>query len=512
MTGSPLAAALLAAFFSFPAFAQQTRGQFSSNPQISSLIQPQAASGCLVSPPGLVSWWTGDANENDILGGNNPSTVDSVTLVPGEVLDGFSFGTKGYIQIPSAANLANQQFTWSAWVRPDGAGPNNDSFGNVILIQNIDGLHDAVALHWRDTDKRFTFDFGDVNSEIIVSTDTFPTGSFYFVAGSYDGSTFRLWVNGKLEGTHAEAKTIAYSSSGWTFGSGPPAFFSTSVRTWNGVIDEIQAFNRALTQSELQSIFNAAMTGECKSPLIAAGGVISASGFGAFPSISPGSWIEIYGTGLASDTRGWTQADFTGDTAPTMLDGTSVTIGGQEAFVDYISPGQVNALVSSNTPTGPQPMTLTAPSGVTSQYTVMVNGTEPGLLAPPSFNIGGTQYVAAFFPDGTLALPTGALPGVNSRPANPGDTVTLYGVGFGPVVPSIPAGELAQQLTTLAANLQLSIGGVPANLPYSGLAPGYTGLYQFNVTVPAAATGAAPLTFTLGGNAGTQTLYLAVGN
>jgi uncharacterized protein (TIGR03437 family) len=60
----------------------------------------------------------------------------------------------------------------------------------------------------------------------------------------------------------------------------------------------------------------------------------------------------------------------------------------------------------------------------------------------------------------------------------------------------------------------MSIGDVPVtSVPYAGLAPDYTGLYQFNIVVPPTDGGsAAPLTFAVGGVAGTQTLYLAVGN
>ena len=260
---SPLAALPLTAILVVGSSAQlaaQPRHFTQPGPSFNS----DQANGCVAPPAGLVSWWPGDNNENDIVDGNNPSVVEAVSLVPGEVKNAFSFGTRGYIEIPAAANLENQQFTWAAWVRPDGPGPNNDRYGSVIVIQNIDALHNSVGLHWRATDDRFTFDFGDVNSEIIASTDAFPTGTFYLVAATYDGSTFRLFVNGKPEGSFAEKKTVAYSSSGWTFGSGPPSFFSTSVRTWNGVIDEIQAFNRALSESELQSIFNAGSTGECK--------------------------------------------------------------------------------------------------------------------------------------------------------------------------------------------------------------------------------------------------------
>jgi uncharacterized protein (TIGR03437 family) len=143
---------------------------------------------------------------------------------------------------------------------------------------------------------------------------------------------------------------------------------------------------------------------------------------------------------------------------------------------------------------------------------VTVNPTEPGLLAPASFTINGTPYAAAFFSDGTSVLPTGAIVGVSSRPAKPGDTIILYGVGFGPVSPSIPAGQLVQQSNMLASSFQMLIGGMPATVAYAGLAPSFTGLYQFDIAVPSVAAGAQPLTFTLGGTPGAQKLNIAVGN
>jgi uncharacterized protein (TIGR03437 family) len=249
------------------------------------------------------------------------------------------------------------------------------------------------------------------------------------------------------------------------------------------------------------------------SPVVSTGGVVSASAFGGFTSVSPGSWIEIYGANLAGDTRGWTGSDFNGVNAPTSLDGTSVSIGGQAAFVDYISPGQVNALIPSAVPTGPQQITVKTATGTSAPLTINVNPEEPGLLATPSFTINGTPYAVAFFADGTYVLPTGAVAGLTSRPARPGDTIILYGVGFGPVIPNIPAGQLVGQSNTLASSFQMSIGGMPATAAYAGLAPSYTGLYQFNITVPNVASGnAVPLTFTLGGSSGIQQLYIAVGN
>jgi uncharacterized protein (TIGR03437 family) len=249
-------------------------------------------------------------------------------------------------------------------------------------------------------------------------------------------------------------------------------------------------------------------------PSITAGGVVSASGFGGFSSVAPGSWVELYGTNLASTTRSWTAADFSGTTAPTSLSGTSVSIGDQPAFIDYISPTQVNVQVPSNIATGPQPLTVTAATGTSTAYTINVSATEPGLLAPSSFLIGGTQYIVALFTDGvTYVLPPGAITGVTSQPAKPGDAIVLYGIGFGATTPNIPAGQIAGESNTLTSSFQLSIGGQPATVEYSGLAPGFVGLYQFNVTVPNVAAGnAVPVTFTLNSISGTQTLSIAIQN
>jgi uncharacterized protein (TIGR03437 family) len=248
-------------------------------------------------------------------------------------------------------------------------------------------------------------------------------------------------------------------------------------------------------------------------PSISASSVISASAFGAFLSISPGTWVEIYGSNLAADTRSWQGGDFNGINAPTSLDGTSVTIGGQMAFIDYISPGQVNALVPFTVATGTQQLTVTSPGGTSAAVNMTVNTVAPGLLAPPNFKINGTQYVVAQYADGTYVLPTGAISGLTSHPATSGDTIVIYGIGLGPVNPAIPAGQLVTVANSLADNFQISIGGVPCTVKYDGLAPNYTGLYQLNIVVPSGVpSGAAPLTLTVDGANGAQTLYVAVGS
>jgi uncharacterized protein (TIGR03437 family) len=252
-------------------------------------------------------------------------------------------------------------------------------------------------------------------------------------------------------------------------------------------------------------------------PSIAAGGVVSAGAFGAFTSVAPGSWMEIYGTNLAATTRGWAGSDFTGNQAPVSLDAVQVTIGGQAAFIDYISPTQVNAQVPSGTPTGAQQIVVSTPAGAGPAYNITVSTLQPGLLAPSSFLIGGKQYVVAQLLDGTYVLPPNTIAGIASRQAKPGETIVIYGIGFGPVLDSgnqnIPAGTIVTTSNTLSNPFSMAFGASSATVSYYGLAPSFIGLYQFNVVVPSVANNdLVPLSFKLNGATGSQTLFIAVHN
>jgi uncharacterized protein (TIGR03437 family) len=250
-------------------------------------------------------------------------------------------------------------------------------------------------------------------------------------------------------------------------------------------------------------------------PAISFDNIQSASAFGGYSAVAPGSWVELFGSGLSGTTRQWAGGDFTGNKAPTLLDNVKVTIGGQSAFVYFISPAQVNAQVPSNVATGPQQVTVTNGSTTTSARTITVNALQPGLLSPAQFAIGGKQYVVAQFIDNSFVMPPGTIAGQTTRQVKPGETIVIYGIGFGPVQDSggqdIPAGTIVTSTNKLAKSFSISIGGQPATLLYQGLAPNFVGLYQFNVTVPNVPDNdLTPLSYTLDGAAGPQTLFLAV--
>jgi uncharacterized protein (TIGR03437 family) len=326
------------------------------------------------------------------------------------------------------------------------------------------------------------------------------------------------WLNSRIRMVTPDGiiSTVAGNGSFSYYGDGGPATSAALRFPWGlavdaagnvYVADDENSVIRMLTPvAPLVSAVPSAV------PQIDASGVVSLVAFGGFSSVAPGSWIEIHGSHLASHTRAWTAADFQGARAPTSLDGTAVTIGGQAAFISYISENQINAQIPSGVGLGPQEVRVATAAGASDPQTITVNQVQPGLLAPASLKLGDKQYTEAVFPDGTtFALPAGAMQGGVARPARPGDTVVLYGVGFGPVTPDAAAGDIVQHDNDLVLSFQVFFGGMRAAVSYAGLAPGTVGLYQFNVVVPDTAAGdAVPLTFAVNGSAGQQLLYTAV--
>src|ERR1017187_9468577 len=264
------------------------------------------------------------------------------------------------------------------------------------------------------------------------TANSISPGSDYVTFGLTAGSS------GTISGSLAEntGATVAFLSNNFTFFYNSSASCSgTSVSPCS--VGQVGLTPGAVISGTVYGTFDA-------TPVIRTSqGVISASAYGAFSALAPGTWMEIYGTNLANViSQTWATADFTGNTAPTVLGGTTVTIGGQPAFIDYVSRTQVNAQVPSNIHPGSQRVIVTTPGGNSTAYSITVNVTEPGPLAPTVFNLKAGQYIAAVFSDGvTFVLPPGSITGFTSARAKPGDTIVFFGVGFGTVAPNSPAGQ-----------------------------------------------------------------------
>lgn len=297
--------------------------------------------------------------------------------------------------------------------------------------------------------------------------------------GDYTGSAF---VNGRL--------IPAWADNSNTTGDNPEG--ATGFDVYTAVVQAPQ--------------------GTALRPKISDGGVITAGAYGGQAGIAPGTWVEIRGSSLASHVREWSAADFSGSVAATVLDEVRVTVNGKYAAISYISPGQVNIQVPDDIGIGLVPVVVTNHDLSSDPVKVQASTILPGLLAPVAFLANGKQYIVAIAGDGTTfaGLPDG-FPG--GRPARPGEVVTLYGIGFGPVIPLVPAGTITTLVNKLQNPLSVSFEQTAVDLSapgtYAGLAPGAVGLYQFSLTVPDVADGAHQLRVTVGGITAQQSLYVA---
>lgn len=215
------------------------------------------------------------------------------------------------------------------------------------------------------------------------------------------------------------------------------------------------------------------------------------------PGVASNAWITITGSNLAPTTDTWDKAIQNGN-LPTSLDGVSVSVGGQQAYINYISPTQINAM-APDAGSGNVSVTVTTPAGSSAAFTASASAVMPAFFLWP-----GGQAVATHAADNRWAVKNGTFSGVTTVPAKPGEYVVLWGTGFGPTNPAAPAGQQTPsgQLYVTSNTVSVTINGAPATVYGStaALAPGFAGLYQLAVQIPAnAPDGDLPVVATVGG-------------
>ena len=227
-------------------------------------------------------------------------------------------------------------------------------------------------------------------------------------------------------------------------------------------------------------------------PSISASGVVNGASFQ--PGIVPNSWVTIGGTNLASTTGNWANAIVNGR-FPVALDGVSVTIGGKPAYINFISPRQIN-LVAPDVGFGSLPVTVTTSGGTSAAF--MVTSSEYG---PAFFQWPDSQPIATRL-NYTDAVKNGTFPGVSTVPAKPGEVIVLWGTGFGPTNPVATSGVPVPSGVTYSttALTTVTIKDVPATVYGAALAAGFAGLYQVAIQVPnSIPDGDWPIQATIGG-------------
>jgi uncharacterized protein (TIGR03437 family) len=191
-------------------------------------------------------------------------------------------------------------------------------------------------------------------------------------------------------------------------------------------------------------------------------------------TVAPGGLLSIFGSNMVKtsvDLAGWI-----GRVIPNSLNGTSVTIGGKAAPLIYVSANQINAQVPVDIPPGPAQVVVTSTVGASSSFNVTVAATAPAIFYAP---------VAAVLKNADFSL-VGA-----GNPAKAGDVLLVYCTGLGQTTPALSTGALVSGTGSAATNAAVTatIGGKDATVVYAIASPGFVGLYQVALTVPAGATG-----------------------
>jgi hypothetical protein len=226
--------------------------------------------GCVSVPGGIVSWWPAEGNGADVAG-SNPGTVSSgVSYSAGEVGQAFNFnGTSGTIAVPASSSLnvgASNGFTVECWIKPAELSVRHPivewSDGSNI------GVHFYVSHGWFDTRP------GDLMANIedtsggwhpvFTAAGLLNTNSFQHVALTYDKASGlgKLYLNGAVVASENLGSFTPQTSFPMYVGQRPS---DNTVALYSGLMDELSVYGKALSQTEIQAIYEAGASGKCQS-------------------------------------------------------------------------------------------------------------------------------------------------------------------------------------------------------------------------------------------------------
>ncbi len=237
-------------------------------------ISTAHAGSCDVVRDGLVACYPFNGNANDESGnGNHGTPFSGVSYVDGKVgqsakLDG---GANGYIRITNPTQKFDKQYTVSAWVSTAGRGMPilskyswNEPIGRGfdLFVTTTDG--NGTALSGSTLFAQAMFD--EPWNPSKYPSYTLPTGQFIYVTAVYNTGNIRIYIDGQL----VAEKTVEHSGTldnlydiligSYFDNDGTVVCASSQQRTFDGLIDELRIYNRAITEAEIRQLYNPCYT------------------------------------------------------------------------------------------------------------------------------------------------------------------------------------------------------------------------------------------------------------
>lgn len=241
------------------------------------------AAACTAPPAGLLAWWMGDGNAYDLQGANDGTLQGGITFAAGVVDDAFSLdGIDDYVSIPGTAEFNPAgAFSVDAWINADPQQSSPDH--QFLVVDKSHGFSDGTGWALQgNADGTMAFVFGKGgtggNPANFVGASTSSSvldGLWHHVAGVFTGTQLEMYLDGGLDNVTvfggAPVGNDRDLAIGRSWGGGSP------TRFFHGLIDEVEYFERALSEADVQAIFDAGSAGKCK-PTCDAGKCIDVDG------------------------------------------------------------------------------------------------------------------------------------------------------------------------------------------------------------------------------------------
>ena len=385
------------------------------------------AQTCLTPPSGMVAWYPGDGNATDFLGVNNGAFQNGATYVSGKVGPAFAFnGADQFVALPAnflpypvAGGQSSAALSVDAWFQTIAGGVILGQQGGLEAPAEPNGSVPAIYVGADGMLYAELFWGGTVNP-VSSTPRKVNDGQFHHVAVTYDGATEQVYLDGVLLNSVPFTQTgyapnyhyqigTGYTRN-WPAGNGGYYYFQ-------GLIDEVEFFGRALSIAEVQAIFNAGSAGKCKNFPISC----------AAPPQGMTAWFT--GDGTADDLLGLHNAAFQNAAFAPGKVGQAFSLNGSQFvalpanFLSYPGPaqtsvapvsvdawfqtagagvilGQQGGLAPPDVPNGAVPAIYVGTDGVLYAELFWGGAVAPLSSAPRTVNDGVFHHVAVTY-DGT---------------------------------------------------------------------------------------------------------------